>query len=189
MASRRTKVASIAGAAHLTDDSSRSMMVPRSKEVIVAGTNGAGKTPFAREFLPQEAGCPRFINAGLPNACDRAGTPFPRPSFAVALSRAGRTSRSGTGGRWTHGCSSIIREMHRSSSTGVQVMNPKPIEEPDDPMVKGAMAAMRRAARRAREIAAQTGTYVVLVRDGEIVWEVPGPEFFPKPAPPRAKAG
>ena len=27
--------------------------------------NGAGKTTFAREFLPQEAGCPDFINADL----------------------------------------------------------------------------------------------------------------------------
>jgi len=46
--------------------------------VIVAGRNGAGKTTFAREYLPREAGCPDFINvdliaAGLsPFAPDRA---------------------------------------------------------------------------------------------------------------------
>lgn len=33
--------------------------------IIIAGTNGAGKTTFAREFLPNEAGCPAFVNADL----------------------------------------------------------------------------------------------------------------------------
>lgn len=35
------------------------------KIVIIAGANGAGKTTFAREFLPHEANCPDFINADL----------------------------------------------------------------------------------------------------------------------------
>lgn len=35
------------------------------KIVIIAGANGAGKTTFARQFLPQEAQCPRFVNADL----------------------------------------------------------------------------------------------------------------------------
>jgi predicted ABC-type ATPase len=35
------------------------------KLIIVAGSNGAGKTTFARSFLPQEAQCPPFINADL----------------------------------------------------------------------------------------------------------------------------
>lgn len=35
------------------------------KIVIIAGPNGAGKTTFATAFLPQEAQCPRFINADL----------------------------------------------------------------------------------------------------------------------------
>jgi predicted ABC-type ATPase len=35
------------------------------KIVIIAGPNGAGKTTFACEFLPNEAGCPNFINADL----------------------------------------------------------------------------------------------------------------------------
>lgn len=33
--------------------------------LIIAGPNGAGKTTFASEFLPNEAHCPRFINADL----------------------------------------------------------------------------------------------------------------------------
>ncbi len=33
------------------------------KIIIIAGTFGVGKTPFARSFLSEEAQCPRFINA------------------------------------------------------------------------------------------------------------------------------
>ena len=32
---------------------------------IIAGPNGTGKTTFAREFLPKEAGCPVFVNVDL----------------------------------------------------------------------------------------------------------------------------
>ncbi|MGH8552521.1 MAG: zeta toxin family protein [Methylococcales bacterium] len=35
------------------------------KIIIIAGPNGAGKTTFAIEFLPNEAGCPNFVNADL----------------------------------------------------------------------------------------------------------------------------
>lgn len=35
------------------------------KIFIIAGPNGAGKTTFAEEFLPNEAGCPLFVNADL----------------------------------------------------------------------------------------------------------------------------
>lgn len=54
------------------------------KIVIVAGANGAGKTTFAREFLPHEAHCPTFINADLIAA---GLSPF-NPD--VAAIRAGR---------------------------------------------------------------------------------------------------
>ena len=37
----------------------------KKKIVILAGPNGAGKPTFAREFLPKEAACPRFINVDL----------------------------------------------------------------------------------------------------------------------------
>ena len=33
--------------------------------LIIAGPNGSGKTSFAKEFLPKEAGCPIFINADM----------------------------------------------------------------------------------------------------------------------------
>lgn len=37
----------------------------RKRIVIIAGPNGAGKITFAREFLPNEADCPNFVNADL----------------------------------------------------------------------------------------------------------------------------
>lgn len=40
-------------------------MRPGKKIIIIAGSNGAGKTTFAREFLPREAECPLFVNADL----------------------------------------------------------------------------------------------------------------------------
>jgi len=54
------------------------------KIIIVAGPNGAGKTTFAMEFLPNEAGCPVFVNADL---IARALSPF-NPD--VAAFRAGK---------------------------------------------------------------------------------------------------
>ncbi|GJL53976.1 MAG: hypothetical protein NPIRA02_11080 [Nitrospirales bacterium] len=41
------------------------MRKDQKKIVILAGPNGAGKTTLAREFLPKDANCPRFINADL----------------------------------------------------------------------------------------------------------------------------
>ena len=41
------------------------MSASEKKIVIIAGPNGAGKTTFALEFLPNEAGCPVFVNADL----------------------------------------------------------------------------------------------------------------------------
>jgi predicted ABC-type ATPase len=52
--------------------------------IIIAGSNGAGKTTFAREFLPKEAGCPVFVNADLIAA---GLAPFEPATAAV---RAGR---------------------------------------------------------------------------------------------------
>ncbi|MGN6182657.1 MAG: hypothetical protein ACTHQM_03275 [Thermoanaerobaculia bacterium] len=40
-----------------------------------------------------------------------------------------------------------------------------------DPVMQGAPAALLRAARRAREIARQTGTPIVVMRDGVLVEE------------------
>lgn len=59
-------------------------MNTEKKIVIIAGPNGAGKTTFAQEFLPNEAGCPIFVNADLIAA---GISPF-RPDEAAF--RAGR---------------------------------------------------------------------------------------------------
>lgn len=46
--------------------------------LVIAGPNGAGKTTFASEFLPNEGGCPTFVNADViaaelsPEAPERA---------------------------------------------------------------------------------------------------------------------
>ena len=40
-------------------------MKARGNVYIVAGPNGTGKTTFAREFLPNYAKCPNFVNADL----------------------------------------------------------------------------------------------------------------------------
>ena len=57
--------------------------------VVIAGPNRAGKTTFAREFLPKEAECPDFINvdliaAGLsPFAPERSAVYGAQPQFVV----------------------------------------------------------------------------------------------------------
>jgi len=48
-------------------------------------------------------------------------------------------------------------------------MNPnKSIETARSPVLRGSFPALMRAAERARQLAAQTGTAVVVVRDGAI---------------------
>lgn len=59
-------------------------MTEQLKVIIIAGPNGAGKTTFALEFLPNEAGCPLFVNADLIAA---GLAPFAPQSATV---RAGR---------------------------------------------------------------------------------------------------
>ena len=80
------------------------------KVIIIAGPNGAGKTTIAREFLPNEAGCPQFMNADLiaaglaPFAPESAALPAARlmlaelerhfqtgQSFAFETTLSGRT--------------------------------------------------------------------------------------------------
>lgn len=48
-------------------------------------------------------------------------------------------------------------------------MSPKPLSMAKDPWIALALAALRRAQQRAIEIARQTGTQVVLSKDGKLV--------------------
>lgn len=72
-------------------------MTAGKKIVIIAGPNGAGKTTFASEFLPNEAGCPLFVNADLIAA---GLSPFHPESAAF---RAGRL---------------MLEEIHRHVAAG-----------------------------------------------------------------------
>jgi hypothetical protein len=47
--------------------------------------------------------------------------------------------------------------------------NPKPISQAKDPDLRGAVAAMQRAAASARAIAKQTNTYLVVEQNGQLV--------------------
>ena len=57
---------------------------PQPHCYVIAGSNGAGKTTFATEFLPNYADCTNFIN---PDLIARGLSPF---DPEVALARAGR---------------------------------------------------------------------------------------------------
>jgi len=59
-------------------------LIQEQRIIIIAGSNGAGKTTFAREFLPKEIGCPVFVNADLIAA---GLSPFEPATAAI---RAGR---------------------------------------------------------------------------------------------------
>lgn len=57
---------------------------------------------------------------------------------------------------------------------------------PNDPLpasadadIKGSWAAMRRAAQRARQVAQQTGTDLIVVRAGQVVRLTPQPQVKP----------
>jgi hypothetical protein len=52
-------------------------------------------------------------------------------------------------------------------------MNVRPLETAHDPDLRLSMQAMQRAARRAREIARQTDTFLVVSRNGTVEWLSP----------------
>ena len=59
-------------------------------------------------------------------------------------------------------------------------MNRKSIDHAKDPDLRASLAAMRRAAKRARLVAAKTGTQLVLARNGKYVRVAPGAGRSPK---------
>ena len=52
-------------------------------------------------------------------------------------------------------------------------MNTKLLQEIKDEDLRNALPAMQRAAQRARQIAAQTQTAIIVMRDGQMVREYP----------------
>ena len=55
---------------------------------------------------------------------------------------------------------------------------PIPVSKLDDPDMQAVPDALYRAARRAHKIARQTGTGVIVMRDGEVVEIEPDPEMY-----------
>ena len=60
-------------------------------------------------------------------------------------------------------------------------MNPKPFTMAKDPWLAGALAALRRAQRRAEEVARQAGTPLVLAENGRPILVDPGPPARKEP--------
>lgn len=54
-----------------------------------------------------------------------------------------------------------------------------PLPADVDAEIKGSWAAIRRAAQRARQLAQQTGTDLIVVRAGQVVRVAPQPKFKP----------
>jgi predicted ABC-type ATPase len=71
--------------------------------LIIAGPNEAGKSTFAREYLPNGAGCPLFVNADLIAA---GLSPFAPEQAAL---RAGRVMLARSiAGLWIRGACMTI---------------------------------------------------------------------------------
>lgn len=70
-------------------------------------------------------------------------------------------------------------------------MNPHPVETARDADLRLSVAALQRAAQRARQIAAQTGTPLVVRRDGRLEFTDPvtGASATPRVAKPDAPSG
>lgn len=60
------------------------MPAPKPVLYLIAGCNGAGKTTFAKEFLPHEVKCLRFLNA---DEIARGLSPFKPSASAVQAAR------------------------------------------------------------------------------------------------------
>jgi mRNA degradation ribonuclease J1/J2 len=63
-------------------------------------------------------------------------------------------------------------------------MNPRDISTSNDPVMRGSLAALHRAAEMARQTAIQTNTYLVVVENGQLL-KIP-PEQLRKEAVEKA---
>lgn len=52
-------------------------------------------------------------------------------------------------------------------------MNPKPLSQARDEDARNITAALQRAGQRARTVAAQTQTAIIVVRNGKLIREMP----------------
>jgi hypothetical protein len=59
--------------------------------------------------------------------------------------------------------------MNDTSGTDWTPMRTKDIREAKDPVLRASMAALQRASLRARQIAIQTGTNLVIVKNGQLL--------------------
>ena len=94
------------------------MHVPLATPTIylIAGCNGAGKTTFAKEFLPKEVKCLRFLNA---DEIARGLSPLDPAAGAVKAARLLlREIREAIGSRQTFGLESTL-----SGLTYVRILN------------------------------------------------------------------
>ena len=92
---------------------------------VVAGPNGSGKTTFAREFLPNYAKCPNFVNADL---IAQGLSPFAPRSASIkagrlVLSRIHEFSKNGAdfGFETTLSGKTHLRQFHRLEAEGYKV--------------------------------------------------------------------
>ena len=61
-------------------------------------------------------------------------------------------------------------------------VNPQPVSQAKDADLRLSQAALERAAQRARETAARTGTALVVARDGKVEHIQPEPAWAAQPA-------
>ena len=165
---------------------------------IIAGPNGAGETTFAKEFLPNEADCPIFVNADLiaaglaPFDPDRAAIKAGRlmleeifehvrrrDSFAFETTLSGRIyARHISVWREQGFMVKLFIENADTGRRGGHEMSSKKldstkVEKKRDPDFVNSEIALMRAARKARQLAQQAGIGVIVLQDGQIMEERP----------------
>lgn len=131
---------------------------------VIAGRDGAGKTTFAREFLPDFVKCREFLNADLiaaglsPFAPERQNVRAGR----LLLERVGELAeRQEDFGLWLSSKSGCIN--------GSNGKRRKRMEKPtENPLAKLVEAALRQVAKKVVKRAKASGTPVIIWEDEKI---------------------